>query len=349
MDKRKNLRNPDSLAYDYVSVLLNWITAASLSTTPTFTVSKVLGGTFPFNANMLSFTSGDSSSTISFTFASPFDINTSPWQFELEVAFVSGISKFRPHAVYNGSNNQITVKFNVSNLTATTSYPLVFTAKRYRPTAEYLAQLATASQNPVTVGIAGSTSGTTPVAANTGLTIPLTGSFTAGYQFTAPTNFTLTSVTFEAPAGVVGSSLYGAFVDIIRYTTTFPVSPGVNTGFTFITELAIGFPISSGNITMPAGSIAVNTGQIIALFISMSTGSNINNTISQGIANNYSTNIAGIPVTLSRVTATTNILQTTIFPGGTTYIYSEPSALYIPRISFAYTTAGGTAWSNIIY
>lgn len=324
MDKRKNLRNLDSLAYDYVSVLLNWKTAASLSTTPTFTVSKVLGGTFPFNADMLSFTPADSSSTISFTFASPFDINTSPWQFELELTFTTSISKFRPTAVYNGSNNQITIKFNVGSLTANTSYPVVFTAKRYRPTTQYLEQLATAAQLPVTVSATPNSIVSLNYPSSTSSAAPATS--VLGHTFTAPNSFTITQIKAIDIAAPYSVKIVKIFAPLP--TTTHTVLYQV-------------FNQAPSVILNP--NIQINTNESICIFHCYGSPTNVSKT---SPTLTYTLNFGGVSATVSEVRANTTTGTNDITQSFTNFfaIGAPPSLSDI-----TITTAGGTAWSNIIY
>lgn len=330
MAKRKNLRDPDILPFDYVSVLLNWRTNTLASNNPTLTISKVLGGTIPFNANIISTIAVDNSSTISFVFQSPFDINTSPWQFEMEIAFFTGTAKFRPHAVYNGSNNQITVKFNVANLTATTSYPLVFTAKRYRPTAQYLAQLATASQNPVTIGTAGSI--TSNIAYAVAPNTTQSGGGTLGHYFQAPTNFVINSVS--APPAFVSNTVApnSFFVRIISI-------PSI--GASTFTQLF--FDGGTGVSSVPV-NLTINTNQIIGIFSSVFFSG-------PSQYSQFTINTGGVATTAN--IAGFNTTVTNVLGIGSTNIALFTNVAYgfnsIGLSTVNITTAGGTAWSNIIY
>lgn len=324
MAKRKDLRNPDILPFDYVSVLLNWKTNTLGSNNPTLTVSKILKGTFPFGANVLSVTALDNSSTISFVFQSPFDINTSPWQFELEVAFTATVSKFRPTAVFNGSNNQITVKFNISTLTANTSYPVVFTAKRYRPTTQYLAQLATASQSPVTINPPAGN-----ITSNLVYGVTSTGgiNFILGHYFQAPVNFVINSVQY--PFNITASDQI--IVRIIRL-------PSLNSS-TF-TSLFLG-SAALGVSTVPV-NLTINTNEFIGIFcINLNGGLQHAPSFYIGVGITSTVTIAGISTTLYNTTGDTSDINT--FSG---LIYTQPR-IGIPNVNI--TTAGGTAWSNILY
>lgn len=326
MAKRKNLRNPDILPFDYVSILLNWRTNSPLTATPTFTVAEVLGGTFPFNANMLSFTAVDNSSSISFVFQSPFDINTSPWQFELELAFTTTVSKFRPTAVYNGSNNQITVKFNISPLVATTSYPVVFTAKRYRPTTQYLAQLAAAAQNPVTIQ-GGAPGGTVSLnyPSTTGTSAPATT--VAGHVFTAPNSFTITEIKNIDPV-----SLYS--IKIVRLSA--PIPTGTHT------VLYEAFNQAASVILNP--NIQINTNEIICVFHCFGTPTNVAKVHS---TTTYSLNFNGVSATVSEVRANTVTNTNDITQSFTNFFNTAGLPPSISNITIA--TVPAVSWSNIIY
>lgn len=329
MAKRKNLRNPDILPFDYVSILLNWRTNSPLTATPTFTVAKVLGGTFPFNANMLSFTAVDSSSSISFVFQSPFDINTSPWQFELELAFTATVSKFRPTAVYNGSNNQITVKFNISPLVATTSYPVVFTAKRYRPTTQYLAQLAAASQNPVTVSSTGQIQVTTPLA-NSFQTEAIGSSSTYGYYFTAPSNFTISNLGHAVLADFTNLGFIWD-VEVVLLNAALPT-----TNITTLYYGAAFTPVNNISVSIP-----IFTNNVIAIFSNYSTGINWRNAFRLNVGSQVTT-INGTSVTLNGIARTPFQLGP---PNPATNFAAALTNIGATRFS----TGGGATWSNIIY
>lgn len=331
MAKRKNLRNPDILPFDYVSVLLNWTTTSPLTATPTFRVSKVLKGTFPFDATMLSFTAVDSSSSISFTFQSPFDINTSPWQFELELAFTTTVSKFRPTAVYNGSNNQITVKFNVGNLVINTAYPVVFTAKRYRPTTQYLAQLAAASQNPVSINSTGSINST--FFFNTSGTSGTTASEVPGFIFQAPSNFVITTAGF--PFFAANSTFY---LRIIKFTTM----PTNNVSTSNFTNL---FNSNSTSSNLLSANVNVNTGDIIAIFSSRFQFSTFSYSFPTFLGTPYTVNINGTIVPIEYLGGSVGSQIDTF-----TNITRQASTSFLPFPSTVnFTSAGGTAWSNILY
>lgn len=337
MAKRKNLRNPDILPFDYVSILLNWRTNSPLTATPTFTVAEVLGGTFPFNARMLSFTAVDSSSSISFVFQSPFDINTSPWQFELELAFTTTISKFRPTAVYNGSNNQVTVKFNVGVLTINTSYPVVFTAKRYRPTTQYLAQLAAAAQNPVTISPVGSITGDIVYSPTT--TVLTANLNTYGNYFVAPNNFVINSIALDPIPALINSGWYTAtssFIGKIIKLPSFPIVAGASYINLFTSSL------TSATSSVPV-NLTVNTGDIIGIFSSLFVGAA--NSWYCTMTNNNNTPTT---CTIGGVTATVNNLMGT---GGdiTNFTSIAPGSTYLATSKVNITTAGGTSWSNILY
>lgn len=327
MAKRKNLRNPDILPFDYVSILLNWRTNSPLTATPTFTVAEVLGGTFPFNARMLSFTAVDSSSSISFVFQSPFDINTSPWQFELELAFTTTVSKFRPTAVYNGSNNQVTVKFNVGVLTINTSYPVVFTAKRYRPTTQYLAQLATAAQNPVTISSIGASSEIpTPPATNYANGIAM------GFYFTAPSNFTISAIERRSNIDFTTNAT-SWITQVVKLNAALPTN---NNTILYSSGLLTPATVSV-NVSIP---IAAN--DVIAVFSQYSTSVSNSNFFANPV-NSYASTINGTPVTLNRIARFPEELgfTSTNFTDGTGFN---------PIIGTTKLFIGGApTWSNLIY
>jgi len=329
MDKRKNLRNPDLLAHDYVSVLIQWDDAPSFI----FRVAKVLGSSFPFNAEMLSITGSDSNLTVDFRFESSFDINTSPWQFELEVAFTTATAKFKPSAMYNASNNLIKVRFALGGNTIPPNSYLVFTAKRYRPNTQYLAELAAASASPVTIQGGGVSTEIPTVTAATE-----SGSNTVqGFYFVAPApSFTINTITRNAPP--LGNTGYTDWnVKILKLNAAMPTS-----SFSVLYQNSTPIPFSTTSVGV---SVVVNPSDRIVVLTN-----NINPTLFFGDpvyfgvtgTNTFSSTINGTPVSLIAAQQTPNIdisVNTGITISSTIELRSSIKLFY----------GGAATWSNIIY
>lgn len=320
MDKRENLRNPDLLPFDYVSVLIEWQSNPSL----VFRVVKVLKSSIPFNAEMLSIAGSNGNNTVNFTFQSPFDVLTSPWQFELEASFTAAAGRYRPTAVYNASNNLVVVKFpTLANIVPSGSF-VVFTAKRYRPSTQYLAELAAASASPVSIQAGGgATQLPLPNAINYGS--PIT---TSGFYFTAPTDFTITSLQFLVPGSVVSG-----VIKILQLNAPLPTN-----NFSILYDSGL-VAVNSLNV-----SVFIASGSTIAIFSRCTNNTGVNNAVTTiSPASSISTTISGNSVTLTSCSATTSIssnLASTI---------TNVQSLGVSLVGTGVTYGGPATWSNIIY
>ncbi len=329
MDKRENLRNPDLLPFDYVSVLIEWQSNPSL----VFRVVKVLKSSIPFNAEMLSIAGSNGNNTVNFTFQSPFDVLTSPWQFELEASFTAAAGRYRPTAVYNASNNLVVVKFPIlTNVVPSGSF-VVFTAKRYRPTTQYLAQLAAASASSVTIASAAGAPTEISNIVPTDTTVSSLSTF--GIRLTAPSNFVITGIQrYSNPYGVVSdNSMVSWNIKIVKFNAALPT--------TNASTLFEQYNIPYATNTLNSLNIIINSADTIGVLVNYKdSGNNIlyyGNPFSNGP---YNVIINGSSVAVNGLQYSSTITTT----GGN---FSATNSLFAASIKLFY--GGTSSWSNIIY